>query len=232
MNHFWKWLTDSAQPDGQPARELELDGAIAPESWFGDEVTPAAFRAELMAGDGPVVVRIHSPGGDCFAAAQIYNMLRDYGQQKNAHVTTRIDGLAASAASVVAMAGDTVEISPVGMLMIHNPWTCAAGDRGVLKQAMQLLDESKESIINAYELKTSLPRSKLEALMDAETWMNANYAKELGFVDVIRDWGASARQATEASAYGSAAWGLRSSGSAAVALASRTRRPGNCTRPG
>jgi len=179
LNHFWVFNQLKGDPDGE--RELALDGVIAEESWFDDEVTPAAFRAELMQGTGDIVVRINSPGGDCVAAAQIYNMLCEYPGK----VTVRIDGIAASAASVVAMAGDHVSMSPVSLMMIHNPWAVAIGNSEYMRQGMQMLDEVKESIINAYETKTALPRAKLSALMDAETWMSSGRALELGFADDV-----------------------------------------------
>lgn len=115
------------------------------------------------------------------AAAQIYNMLTAY----NGKVTVKIDGIAASAASVIAMAGDTVLVSPVSMLMIHNPATIAWGDHAEMQKAIDMLSEVKESIINAYVLKTGLSRARLSHLMDAETWMDANKAVELGFADDI-----------------------------------------------
>ncbi len=134
-----------------------------------------------MGGNGPVTVWINSPGGDCIAAAQIYNMLMDY----PGSVTVKIDGIAASAASVIAMAGSRVLMSPVSMIMIHNPATIAFGDRSEMKKAIDMLDEVKESIMNAYEIKSSLPRDKISKMMDAETWMNANKALEYGFIDGI-----------------------------------------------
>ena len=115
------------------------------------------------------------------AAAQIYNMLMDY----KGNVTVKIDGIAASAASVIAMAGTKVMVSPVSMLMIHNPATMAFGDSAEMQKAIAMLEEVKESIINAYEIKTGLSRAKISHLMDAETWMNANMAIELGFADEI-----------------------------------------------
>ena len=115
------------------------------------------------------------------AAAQIYNMLTAY----SGNVTVKIDGIAASAASVIAMAGDTVLVSPVSMLMIHNPATIAWGDHAEMQKAIDMLSEVKESIINAYVLKTGLSRARLSHLMDAETWMDANKAVELGFADGI-----------------------------------------------
>ena len=162
-------------------RILELNGTIAEESWFDDDVTPQLFKDELNAGNGDITVWINSPGGDCVAAAQIYNMLSNY----KGKVTVKIDGIAASAASVIAMAGDTVLVSPVSMLMIHNPATIAWGDHAEMQKAIDMLSEVKESIINAYVLKTGLSRPKLSHLMDAETWMDANKAVELGFADEI-----------------------------------------------
>ena len=132
-----------------------------------------------MAGSGDITVWINSPGGDCVAAAQIYNMLMDY----KGNVTVKIDGIAASAASVIAMAGTKVLMSPVSMMMIHNPMTVAMGDSEEMQKAIDMLSEVKESIINAYETKTGMSRTKLSHLMDAETWMNANKAIELGFCD-------------------------------------------------
>ena len=160
---------------------MHLNGTIAEESWFDDDVTPQLFKDELMAGTGDVTVWINSPGGDCVAAAQIYNMLTEY----PGSVTVKIDGIAASAASVIAMAGTRVLMSPVSMMMIHNPMTIAFGDSGEMQKAIEMLGSVKDSIINAYEIKTGLSRTKLSHLMDAETWMDANKAIELGFADEI-----------------------------------------------
>ncbi len=162
-------------------RTLFLNGTIAEDSWFDDDVTPQMFKEELMDGSGDITVWINSPGGDCVAAAQIYNMLREY----DGNVTVKIDGIAASAASVIAMAGDKVLMSPVSMMMIHNPMTIAFGDSGEMQKAIDMLAGVKDSIINAYELKTGLSRTRLSHLMDAETWMDANKAIELGFADEI-----------------------------------------------
>lgn len=162
-------------------RILFLNGTIAEESWFDDEVTPKIFKDELMNGEGDITVWINSPGGDCIAAAQIYNMLMEY----KGDVTVKVDGIAASAASVIAMAGTKVLMSPVSMLMIHNPMTIAIGNKGEMEKAISMLDEVKESIINAYEFKTGMSRAKLSHLMDSETWMDAHKAVELGFADDI-----------------------------------------------
>lgn len=177
-NKFWNWVRNEEDSD---ERILMLNGHISTETWLGDDVTPEIFRDELNRGTGNVTVWINSPGGDCFAAAQIYKMLMEY----RGNVDVRIDGIAASAASVIAMAGNTVSISPVGMMMIHNPATISIGDEQEMKRAIDRLSEIKESIINAYELKTGLPRKQLSNLMNAESWFNAKKAKELGFVDSI-----------------------------------------------
>ena len=165
MKKFWKW-TNQAQTETTPAqRTLYLNGTIAEESWFDDDVTPQLFKEELLSSSGDITVWINSPGGDCVAAAQIYNMLIDY----EGDVTVKIDGIAASAASVIAMAGTKVLMSPVSMLMIHNPMTVAMGDKAEMEKAIEMLAEVKESIMNAYEIKSGLSRAKISHLMDAET---------------------------------------------------------------
>lgn len=172
---FWNWVKNERE------RTLFLNGEISDETWYGDEVNPKLFKQELNLEDGDITVWINSPGGDVFAASQIYNMLMDY----KGKVTVKIDGIAASAASVIAMAGEEVLISPTGLIMIHNPMTIAFGDTEEMKKAIQMLSEVKESIINAYEIKTGLSRVKLSNLMDAETWFNAKKAVDLGFADKI-----------------------------------------------
>ena len=172
---WWNWI------DNNNERILRIEGAIAEESWIDDEITPKQFKSELMSGKGDITVFINSPGGDVFAASQIYNMLMEY----KGKVTVKIDGIAASAASVIAMAGTKVLVSPVSQIMIHNPMTAAFGDTDDMQKAISMLSEVKESIINAYELKTGLLRAKISRLMDEESWMNAKKAVELGFADDI-----------------------------------------------
>lgn len=183
MKRFWNWLTPqetSPNSDGGE-RVLRINGVIAEESWLDDDITPAVFTSELNAGSGPVTIWLNSPGGDVVAAARIYNILLDYPGK----VTVNIDGIAASAASVIAMAASTVAMSPVSMLMIHNPATLAMGDKSELSRALDMLESVKDSIINAYQLKTGLSRAKLSKLMDAETWMDATAAIDLGFADEL-----------------------------------------------
>ena len=181
MKKFWNWKAVQDGTGETTERVLEINGEIASDSWFDDDVTPKIFRDELFAGNGPVTIWLNSPGGDCIAASQIYSMLMDY----PGNVTIKVDGIAASAASVIAMAGTTVLMAPTALMMIHNPMTIAYGNAAEMTKAIEVLDEVKESIINAYELKTGLSRAKLSHLMDAETWMNANRAMELGFADGI-----------------------------------------------
>jgi ATP-dependent Clp protease protease subunit len=186
MNRFWKWVRNKTPAGENPdlaERTLFLNGTIASESWYDDDVTPALFKSDLDSGKGPITIWINSPGGDVWAAAQIYNMLLSY----TGKVTVKIDGLAASAASVIAMAGDEVLVSPVSMLMIHNPATAAMGDKDDLAQAISMLDSVKDSILNAYVKKTGLSKNKLSKLMDDETWMDANKAVELGFADRVME---------------------------------------------
>jgi ATP-dependent Clp protease protease subunit len=190
---FWNWQNKTTE-DGPAERVLELYGTIAEESWFDDDVTPQMFRDELFSGTGPVTIWLNSPGGDCIAASQIYSMLMDYKDD----VTVKIDGIAASAASVIAMAGTKVLMAPTALMMIHNPATSAFGDHVDMQKAIEMLDEVKESIINAYEIRTNLSHTQLSHMMDDTTWMNAKKAIELGFADGLLEDSKAAPVAEEA----------------------------------
>lgn len=179
------WVFRNQAEEGQEGRVLELYGTIAAESWFDDDVTPKMFHDELFAETGPVTIWINSPGGDCVAASQIYSMLIDY----PGTVTVKIDGVAASAASVIAMAGTEVLMAPTALMMIHNPATVAAGDHNDMKMAIKMLDEVKQSIINAYSIRTGLSDEELSRMMEAQTWMNARKAIALGFADGLLEDG-------------------------------------------
>jgi len=172
---FWNWLKNEQE------RTLYLDGYIAEDSWFDDDITPKQFKDELYSSDGNITVMLNSPGGDVFAASQIYTMLKEY----PGHITVKIEGLAAGAASAIAMAADEVYMSPVAMMMIHNPATIVFGEVADLQSGIAMLSEVKESIINAYEQKTGLSRAKISHMMDAESWFNAWKAVELGFADKV-----------------------------------------------
>jgi len=175
LKKFWNWVRDA----DSGSRTLYLLGAIAEEPWLEDDVTPKAFRDELFAGEGDVTLYIHSPGGDVFAASQIYTMLMEY----PGSVTVKIEGIAASAASVIAMAGTKVLMAPTAMLMLHDPSTIAIGDAGEMQKAIEMLAAVKDAIITAYEIKTGLSRAKLSKLMAAESWLYAEDAIKLGFAD-------------------------------------------------
>lgn len=177
VKKFWSWIRDADSGE----RVLRLEGPIDEDNFWGDEITPKDFREELEAEDGDVTLWINSPGGNVFAASEIYTMLRDY----KGKITVKIDAIAASAASVVAMAGDTVLMSPSSLLMIHDPSTIAMGNTEDMEHAITVLNEVKEAIINAYADKTGLRRNKIAELMTNETWMNAKKAVELGFADDI-----------------------------------------------
>lgn len=176
MQKFWNWIHDDSG-----GRVLRLEGPIDSESFWGNEITPQDFRNELYAEDGDITLWVNSPGGNVFAAAEIYTMIRDYPHK----VTVKIASIAASAASVIAMAGDTVQMSPTALLLIHDPSTIAMGNAKDMEKAIRTLNEVKESIINAYAAKTGLSRSKISKLMSDETWINAKKAVELGFADEL-----------------------------------------------
>lgn len=177
MKKFWNFVKNEDTSE----TELLFNGPISEDTWWGDEVTPAMFRDELSKVSGNLTVWLNSPGGDVFAASQIYSMLKNH----KGKVTVKIDGIAASAASVVAMAGDETLIAPTAMMMIHDPSTCAMGNKADMEKAITLLEEVKESIINAYETKSHLSRNKIAKMMSDETWLNAKKAHEMGFVDGI-----------------------------------------------
>jgi len=155
-------------------RTLRIDGDI-------DDTSLASLRAELATGGDDITVWINSMGGDVTAAAQMYALLKEY----PGTVTVQIDGFAASAASVIAMAGDQILMSPLSYIIIHNPSTGAYGDSAEMQRTGAMLDEIKEGIINAYTLKTKLSRKELSRLMDAEECFNAKRAVQFGFADGI-----------------------------------------------
>lgn len=163
--------------------ELLLYGPIGDEMLWGDEVTPKQFKEDLdNLGDiSTLNIYINSPGGDVFAGQAIYSILSRHKAQKIVY----IDGLAASIASVIAMAGDLVVMPRNAMMMIHNPWTMAVGNANDFRKLADDLDKIRESLIVAYQSKTQLSREKIIELMDAETWMTAEEAIEYGFADEV-----------------------------------------------
>lgn len=176
MSKFWNLVQENGM------NVISIDEAICGDDWWGGagESCARAFRKSLdQCGD--VTIRINSPGGEVFAASDMYAAIKAH----SGKVTIEITGLAASAASVIAMAGDTVLMAPTANMMIHDPWSVAAGDSGDMRHEAKVLDEIKESIINAYEIKTGLGREKISQLMKNETWMSAHTAIEMGFADGI-----------------------------------------------
>ncbi len=151
--------------------------------FFGEGFTAKRMSAALrsIGEDKDVVVNINSPGGDVFEAATIYNLLA----QHKGNVTVNILGLAASAASVIAMAGDTIRISQIGFLMIHNAWSVVIGNKDDLREAADVLEKFDESILAAYSARAKADESKIKKMMDGETWINAEDSVEYGLADEI-----------------------------------------------
>ncbi len=174
MKQFWKWAKDEVSTDKS---ELILDGVIASESWYDDEVTPKLFRDELNRHPGNVTVRINSPGGDVFAGVSIYNALVEH----DGEVTIKVDGLAASIASLIAMAGDKIIMLPGSMMMVHQPWTIAMGNSDEIAQVVQMLEKTCQSMVPIYSARTGHPEERIIELLKAETWMTAEESVELGF---------------------------------------------------
>jgi len=163
--------------------ELTLYGEISNETWWGDEVTPKEFKADLddLGDIGTLNIYINSPGGDVFAGQAIHSMLKRHQAHKNVYV----DGLAASIASVIAMSGDTIFMPRNSMMMIHNPWTWGIGNAAEFRKLAEDLDKIRESLIAAYEGRSALTRDEIIELMNEETWLTADECQEYGFCDVV-----------------------------------------------
>jgi ATP-dependent Clp protease protease subunit len=185
VSRFWNFVKNLGSEDV----ELRIDGEIVSDDdawfyeWFDIAVTtPNAFREALAEHKGKTItVWIDSWGGDVFAAAGMFNALKEH----KGKIIVKVDGKAVSAASVVAMAGDEIHMSPVSVMMIHNPWTRAKGEAKDMRQAAAVLDEVKETILNAYQMRTGRSRAEISKLMDNETWMSAKTAIAEGFCDHI-----------------------------------------------
>jgi ATP-dependent Clp protease, protease subunit len=189
MRKFWNFIVNAATEDQPETVELRIEGDIVSNDdawiyeWFGiAAASPNAFREELNGHEGKdITVWIDSYGGDVFAAAGMYNALKSH----KGKITAVIDGKAMSAASVIAMAADEIKMSPVAVMMIHNPWSVAQGDMRDMRKAADVLDTVKETIVNAYVAKTRKSKAKISAMMDDETWMSANVAVKQGFADSV-----------------------------------------------
>lgn len=181
---FWRVIDAENTESGEP--EVELYGYISEYSWFEDEITPKKFKDDLYAAGngGPITIRLNSYGGDVIAASLMNTIIRDY----PGRVTVQIDGIAASAATIVAVAGDVVRIQETGYIMVHDPsvvFLMAQLNIEDLTRLANALQAIKAGIINAYESKTGLSRERLSKLMTDETWMDAQRALDLGFVDEV-----------------------------------------------
>lgn len=175
---FWSFKAKS-----DSVAELHLYGDISSSSWWGDEVTPTQFKADLDAlGDvAEINIFINSDGGDVFAGQAIHSMMKRH----KAKINIYVDGLAASIASVIAMAGDKVYMPRNAMMMLHNPWTWSYGNAGDFRKLADDLDAIRESMIAAYQDKSGLDREKIIEILDAETWLTAEEAVEYGFADEV-----------------------------------------------
>lgn len=177
-NKFWNF---KAGPEGKG--QLTLYGDISNSTWWGDEVTPGQFKKDLegLGAISELEIFINSGGGDVFAGQAIYSMLKRHA----AHKTVYIDGLAASIASVIAMAGDTVIMPANAMMMIHNAWTIAAGNANDFRKLADDMVKIDDSIVLTYQDKTTLPEEEIREMMDQETWISAEDAVRYGFADEI-----------------------------------------------
>lgn len=186
---FWNLVKNAATDTTSESIELRIEGDIIPDDdvWiyelFGmPAASPNAFREELEPyKDKDITVWINSFGGDVFAAAGIYNILKEH----KGKVTVKVDGKAMSAASVIAMAGSDIQMSPVGIMMIHNPMTFASGDERDMKKTMEILGTVKDTLINAYMGKTHKNKEQISTMMDDESWMSAAVAVKEGFADSV-----------------------------------------------
>jgi len=178
---FWNFKNTS-----ENAGELLIYGPIASESWWGDEVTPKQFMEDLdKLGDiSELNIYINSGGGDVFAGQAIHSMLKRHSAKK----TVYVDGLAASIASVVAMAGDTIIMPKNAMMMIHKAWTVAIGNANDFRKLADDMEKIEETIIAAYESRNlTIERDEIVKLMDAETWLTADEALEYGLIDEVEE---------------------------------------------
>jgi len=163
--------------------------------YFGDGFTAKRMSAALrsIGEDKDVVVNINSPGGDVFEAATIYNLLA----QHKGNVTVNILGLAASAASVIAMAGDTIKISKIGFLMIHNAWSIVMGNKDDMREAADMLEQFDKSILAVYVSRVKVDEKKILKMMDSDTWIGADDAIEYGFADEVIETKKASEQESE-----------------------------------
>ena len=177
-----RWDKTIVAEDKEDSASIDIFDVIG-EDFFGSGFTAKRMSAALrsIGDENDVVVNINSPGGDVFEAATIYNLL----VQHKGNVTINVLGLAASAASVIAMAGDHIKIAQNAFLMIHNAWSCVCGNKNDLRQAADTLEQLDKSILATYSARTALDEKKIAKMMDSDTWIGASDAVEFGFADEI-----------------------------------------------
>ena len=188
---FWNLKNDAEIPEDGV---LDIDGEIVAEpGWFtGPDACIASDFRKALKGVKNVTVHINSPGGDVIAGAEIYSALREHSLNGEGTVTVIVTGIAASAASIIAMAGDRILMHPVAYMMIHNPWTVAMGDAKELRKAAKVLDVIAEGLVTTYQARTGKDKEQLEKMLENETWMSAATCVEEGFADEIYGTGANA----------------------------------------
>lgn len=176
---FWK-LKNSVE--GSDGAKLYIDGPISEESWWGDEATPAQLRQELKQINGKTLeVVLNSPGGDVWAGVAMHDALKEL----DAEVTIKVSGLAASIASVIAMAGDRIVITPGSTMMVHKASMLAMGNSDDMAKAIEMLETVEDGIVSIYADRTGQSEESVRSMMKAETWMSAEKAVELGFADAV-----------------------------------------------
>lgn len=178
----WNPGLQAAAKEGDEDRTISVYDVIGHDYWTGEGVTAKRVAAALRSmGAGPVTVNVNSPGGDMFEGLAIYNLLREH----KGEVTVKVLGLAASAASVIAMAGDTVQIARAGFLMIHNAWVVAMGNRNDLREFADTLEPFDRAMADIYAARTGQDQKAMGKLMDKETWIGGADAIEEGFADEL-----------------------------------------------
>ena len=181
-----KWAEHplAATPGADGDTTIAMFDVIGEDGWSGGGVTVNRISAALRSiGNKDITVRINSPGGDMFEGIAIYNLLRAH----PARVTVEVLGWAASAASVIAMAGDVIRMGLGSFMMVHNAWGVVIGNRHDMRDAATLFDQFDAAIADIYQARTGMKRADIEQLMDAETFMAAAQTVEYGFADVVDD---------------------------------------------
>lgn len=180
---FDRWTPGiRASADDEEDRSISVYDVIGQDYWTGEGVTAKRIAAALRKmGAGPVTVNVNSPGGDMFESVAIYNLLREH----KGEVTVKVLGVAASGASIIAMAGDTVQIARAGFFMVHNAWIIAIGNRHDMREYADWLEPFDSAMVDVYAARTGNDEKTIAKLMDAESWIGGSAAIEQGFADEL-----------------------------------------------